>query len=377
MKNSLIASETVLSVPKPFSTDHRLNNFDFLRFLFASLVLFYHSFALLLGLSPRPAYLGERLAGLAGGGSVDFFFVISGFLVTASWRRVPRFRPYILKRVLRIYPAFILAMLFCAAVAGPLGADSISLYWHHFHFAKALAYLLLLPADVVGPDMALLFQHQPYPAVIDGSCWTLRYEFAMYLLVAVLSAAGLYRGRQGQGALLLFGLFFCCYAASQISRIPLLPARPIPLVGDLNSWLRLSTFFLSGMTYYFYRGRISASPKIFAASVAMLAAASFQPPWFGVLLPVLGSYALFYVAFQPKIKLHNFARYGDFSYGLYLFAFPIQQLLVRYFGAELTPYRLFLAAFPLTLLCAVFSWRFVEKPCLLLKTLSIRKPAKN
>lgn len=131
------------------------------------------------------------------------------------------------------------------------------------------------------------------------------------------------------------------------------------------------------MTYYCYRSCIPASSKLFAVSLAVLVAASFKPPWFEVLLPVLGSYALFYIAFHPGIRLHNFARYGDFSYGLYLFAFPIQQLLVRYFGAELTPYRLFLTAFPLTLLCAAFSWHFVEKPCLRLKTLLSRKQAKN
>lgn len=375
--NNFPVTSDASPVQPPLSADHRLNNFDFLRFLFASLVLFYHSFPLLLGVGQGQAYFGEGFAGLAGGGSVDFFFVISGFLVTASWVRTPSFRPYLTKRVLRIYPGFLLAMLFCAFVAGPLGADSASLYWHHFKIVKACAYLFLLPADVVGPDMALMFTHQPFPRVIDGSCWTLRCEFTMYLLVALLGAAGLYRLRQGRSVLVLFGLLFCVYAGGQISGHPFLPKKPIPWIGGPNEWVRLSTFFLSGMTYYCYRSRIPVSAKLCAAALVALVAASFKPPWFNVLLPVLGSYILFYIAFQPNIKLHNFARYGDFSYGLYLFAFPIQQLLVRYFGAELTPYRLFFAAFPLSLLCAAFSWHFVEKPCLRLKPLLSRKNAKN
>ena len=360
------SAETLLP-PQPLNADHRLNNFDFLRFVFASLVLFYHSFPLLLGVGHRHPYFGEGFATLAGGSSVDFFFVISGFLVSASWMRTPRFRPYITKRVLRIYPAFILAMVFCAFAAGPLGTDSVPLYWHHFKIPKALFYLFLLPADVVGPDMALMFTHQPFPQVIDGSCWTLRCEFTMYLLVALLGAVGLYRLRQGKGMLLVFGLFYCLYAGAQISGHSLFSAKPIPWIGNPNDWLRLSIFFLSGMTFYHYRSYLPVSRKLFAVSIAALMAASFKPQWFSALMPVFGTYTLFFIALSPVIKLHNFARYGDFSYGMYLYAFPIQQLLIRYFAPELNPYLLTLAGFPLSLLCAAISWHCVEKPSLMRK----------
>ncbi len=273
--------------------------------------------------------------------------------------------------MLRIYPAFILAMLFCAFVAGPLGADNAFLYWHHFKIVKALVYLFLLPADVVGPDMTLVFQHQAFTSVIDGSCWTLRCEFTMYLLVVVLGAAGLYRFRQGLGVLILFGLFFCFYTVSQVSSHPLLPSRQLPWITNPNVWMGLMTFFLSGMTYCFYRDRIPFSRSLLIISSAVLLITAFRPHWFNIAVPIFGSYILFFIAFDPRIKLQRFARYGDFSYGMYLFAFPIQQLLVRYFGSELTPYRLFFIAFPLSLICAVLSWHFVEKPCLRLKP---RKP---
>lgn len=359
--------------------DHRVNNFDFLRFLFASLVLFYHSFALLLGPGHRSVYPGEGLAGMAGGSSVNFFFVISGFLVTASWMRVPSFRPYLEKRILRIYPAFILVMAFCAFVAGPLGTDSVSLYWHHFKAAKALLYLFMLPADVVGPDMALMFPRQGYPEVIDGSCWTLRYEFGMYLLVAALGTTGLYRVWRSRGVLTLFSLMFCLFAAAQVSRHSLLPSRSVAFIGDLSQWLRLSTFFLSGMVFYFYRRFVPLSSTFLGVSLAVLVGTASRVSWFNALLPLFGSYLLFFVAFSPRIKLHDFARYGDFSYGIYLFSFPIQQLLIRYFGPELNPYWLFLAAFPVSLLCAALSWHCVEKPCLRLKTRMLKtwmlKPA--
>ena len=326
-----------------------------------------YCFPLLLGVGQCPTYFGEKFATLAGGTSVSFFFIISGFLVTTSWTRNPVFRQYFAKRVLRIYPAFILAMFFCAFVAGPLSADNASLYWHHFKIVKALIYLFLLPADVVGPDMTLVFQHQAFTSVIDGSCWTLRCEFTMYLMVVLLGVAGLYRFRQGLGVLILFGLFFCFHAVSQISLHPLLPSRQLPWIINPNVWMGLMTFFLSGMTYRFYRDRIPISRKLLAFSTAVLLVTAFNPHWFNIAVPIFGSYILFFIAFGPYIKLQRFARYGDFSYGMYLFAFPIQQLLVRYFASELTPYSLFFVAFPLSLLCAVMSWHFVEKPCLLLK----------
>ena len=227
--------------------------------------------------------------------------------------------------------------------------------------------MFLLPADVVGPDMALMFTHQPLPEVIDGSCWTLRCEFTMYLLAALLGAAGLYRLRQGRGIPVLFGVLFCLYAGTQISGHSLFSSRLLPWVGNPNEWLRLSTFFLSGMTYFCYQSRVPLSLKFFAFSIAVLIASAFKPSWFNALLPVFGSYALFFAALSPAVKLHHFARYGDFSYGMYLYAFPIQQLLVRYFAPDLNPYLLSAAAFFLSLLCAIASWHCVEKPSLMLK----------
>jgi len=349
------------------AADGRQNNFDFLRFLFAALVLFYHSFALLPADAPGRGGLVERVATLAGGGAVGFFFVISGFLVTMSRQRSRGAGPFLRKRALRIYPGFLLASLFCAFLVGPMAADSAAAYRHHFGLARFALYLPLLPADVVGPDMSHVFTRLPFRGVLDGSFWTLRYEFELYLLTALLGALGLFTRGRGLGVALLFGLLYGLYAVSQTTAVLVAPDRQIAWVGDPAQWLRLSTCFLSGMTFYLYRDRIPASPALFGLSLLALLAAGRWSGWFSAALPVFGSYALFFFAFQPRVRLQSFARSGDLSYGLYLYAFPVQQLLILHSPAALTPCALLAAAFPLSLACAALSWHLVERPCLALK----------
>ena len=346
------------------AAEGRRNNFDFLRFVLASLVLLYHCFALLPPGGPGRGGTAERAATLAGGAGVDFFFVISGFLVTMSRQRSPGVWPFLRRRALRIYPGFFLASAACALLVGPLGADSASLYWHHFRLLKFALYLFLLPADVVGPDVAHVFTRLPYPKVMDGSFWTLRYEFEMYLLTAALGAAGLLlRGREvWVGA--LFVLLYCLLAVSQVTSLMPVPAAELPWVGSPSAWLRLSACYLSGAAFCLYRDRVPSSPALLGLSLLVLLAAARRDEWFSAALPLFGSYALFSFAFQPRVRLQGLARWGDFSYGMYLYAFPIQQLLIQSAGAHLTPALLFAAAFPPTLACAAVSWHLVERPCL-------------
>lgn len=269
----------------------RRNNFDFLRFLMASLVLFYHCYPLLGGGAKFHSERIASVAGLAAGAAVDFFFIISGFLVTQSWQRTPQVQPFLWKRVLRIYPAFILVSLFCALVIGPLGAANAAEYFRHFHPLGFAAYMLL----VVEPFLPPVFLHVPYAGQVDGSFWTLRYEFQCYLSVLLLGLLGL-----------------------------------------------------------------------FAALVALGLGAIFSRYW-ELSVVTAGTYLLFWVAFRPILRLASFAKYGDFSYGVYLFAYPIQQTLICYIQPQLTPLRLFFLAFPLTLLLAAISWHCVEKPALRLR----------
>jgi peptidoglycan/LPS O-acetylase OafA/YrhL len=104
--------------------------------------------------------------------------------------------------------------------------------------------------------------------------------------------------------------------------------------------------------------------------LTLLAWVSREQVFFGLIFSLCVAYFTFYFSFHPKIRFQNFARFGDFSYGLYVFAFPIQQLLARYMVLR-DPYLNFLLSFPLVLGLAILSWHWVEKPALALKKVAL------
>jgi peptidoglycan/LPS O-acetylase OafA/YrhL len=343
------------------ASESRHNNFDFLRLLLATLVIYSHSFPLLLGARNRDILW--RITG----GQMDFgdvavnaFFVISGFLITGSWLRSRGWWDYLKKRMLRIYPGFAVASLFCTLVVGPLGAPQLS------------AYLSGLdPQRIIRHIATLTYPHQPgdvfigltYPT-LNGSMWTIRYEFWCYLLVAVCGLLGMFRWRAVALALASAALLaFAFQGYDVLNRAPDQGVTGLEqALGDYYHWPRFLAFFLVGMSFYLYRDVIPYTRKLFTLSLIVLAVSAWKGMAFA--LPVFGTYALFYVAFQPSLQLQRFTRKGDFSYGLYLYGFPVQQLLIFYGGKALSPHALFILAFVTTLGLAALSWHFVEKPFL-------------
>lgn len=349
-------------------SEGRDNNFDFLRFLLAVFVLFYHCYPILYGLAPRhgPA---ETVADICGGVAVPFFFVISGFLVTRSWLVDPRPLDFLQKRALRIYPGFLAASLFCALVVGPLGAADGAAYWHDFQPVKFARWALVL----VGPYIPTIFVSLPMAAGVNGSFWTLRYEGYCYLFVLALGLLGLFRRRAA--ILAAFLVLYALRAAQTLTGHVFFPDRELHLLGNLSAWSSLLLYFLAGMLLMLYRDVIPYSRALFLACLGALVLCGLGLGHWEVGLPVCGSYALLCLAFRRRLGVQRFARWGDFSYGLYLYAFPIQQLLVLFLGKRLSVPTLFLSAFLLTLGVAVLSWYAVERPCLRLKRRSSRAPA--
>lgn len=358
--------------------DTRRNNFDFLRFFLASLVIFSHSYLVLTPdgnqIEPlsRATYMKRNYGSLA----VVGFFAISGFLITQSWLRTPQMLDYFKKRVLRIYPGWTAALLVCVLVVAPLLRPHHELALHDWGTYGFLSQLLLHNMGLLKP--------LPGAGLPDGSTWTVPFEILCYALVAALGAPGLLRRRLWVFALAAALLLYVNSPALTLNQTfgPVVPGFQIPYFGNLQCLPLFVVCFLSGALFLLFRDRIPHSPWLLAASAALVGLTLFRLPLAGlffVILPTFGLYLLFYLAFLPLGNLYRWAKHGDLSYGVYLYAYPIQRLLIseQFRRYHLTPLTLFLLAWVLSCGAAVLSWRFVERPFLRRKPRSPLPPAEQ
>lgn len=334
----------------------RQNNFDFLRLFLAVLVIFSHSFPLTGGTeASEPLIRLTHGQTSLGGMAVGFFFLMSGFLVTGSWLNSSGAWDYLGKRIRRIYPGFVAAMLVEAVVVIPLAHGSVA---GRSSIVTFIADALRL-RDI---RQTGAFPNNPFPGVVNGSAWTLFYEFECYLIVLALGITGVLRK-----PILVVGLFLGSVVVSAAFGFLDLrfPVTPLTLaLGDPFYWGQFVPAYLAGVVAWLYRNRLRYTGTWAAASAAVLLASCAIPGAWQAALPFAGAYFLFWFAFDPSIRIHNAARFGDLSYGAYLYAFPVQQLLVMWTGKPLGPWRLFAMAAPLTLLVAAISWHAVERPFL-------------
>ncbi len=332
----------------------RRNNFDLLRFVAASFVIVSHTLALL-GFNIQP-WIGNMTIGNMG---VNIFFIISGFLITRSWESHPRTSAFLGKRILRIVPGLVGVTIFTAYVLGPI-------------FTK-----LPLKQYLLSPDtQAYLFNSAIFPihytlpnvfwdnlagGIVNGSIWTLPLEFLAYLGLLIAIYFGLLRTKLG----LLAQAAIIVVVSSAL--IILIRNPETLLFGIKILWLiKYGAFFMMGAVYYIHRDRIVLSDWRALAVTAILVASTFMFGQFLVML-ILLPYLIFYLAFLPNRHTENFGKYGDFSYGMYIYAWPVQQSIVALSGQKIGLLHMILIEFPAIIGLAAISWHLIEKPALKMK----------
>jgi peptidoglycan/LPS O-acetylase OafA/YrhL len=331
------------------------DNFLLLRFIAASMVIFGHAYAM----SGIPgaadfvarAHLGEGM--YSGSLAVDIFFVISGFLVTGSYLHRANLEVFLKSRALRVLPAYATCMILTAYVLGAIYTElPLAEYWTSPETGAYVMVNMQLGTDLVW-KLPGVFVHNPHPDVINGSIWTLPAEVRMYLWVAILGVLGILRIRWLANAtlatLVVVGIF----------RPDQLPLVPHP------TFIRLAAFFLAGGFCYINRSWIPISDWLLLALVAMAFAVrhTFASAWLVGAIIVYGS---LWFAYRPDFHLFN--RAGDYSYGLYLWGFPVEQAVAHWFAISTSPLLIFSFSLPLTLAIAALSWHLIEKPALRFKT---------
>ncbi|WP_404711600.1 acyltransferase family protein [Sphingomonas sp. MMS24-J13] len=347
-----------LLVPADTATLRR-NNFDAIRLTMALLVVWSHSFALWFG-DERDEWLSRLTAGVYNSGNIGVlaFFAISGFLITLSWERSAGAIAYLKRRVLRIYPGYLVAITLCSLVIVPAFSS------RHFGY--------LTPAEWRGMVGNLLLRNYIIPSdafhgsAVNGSLWSIPYEFWCYLGVLALGMAGLIRWRAIYPLLAVAVILVRAWLDMTGRR----PAGGMlePIIGFAYFWFNVLPPFLLGGAAWLFRDRLPRSGWLAMALIVATIAVSHLPladPLRTVitrtLLPPTLVYGVLYLAFEPRIPAHGAASFGDFSYGCYLYAFPIQRMLAASLKGVIPFWSFVLLAMLLSLTAGVASWYLVER----------------
>ncbi len=343
--------------PIPQSTERPANGIGALRLLFASLVIISHSYAMLDDSDVREPLHRIFHTYSLGAVAVDGFFLISGYLITASFVSSATIVDYFRKRILRIYPAFVVSSLLCVFVVAPLGGAVIKAL-DAGDWARLGYRLVMLKAPVVSGAFAGLAE----PA-LNGSAWTISYEFRCYILAALLGVIGLYKRPR---------IFVALTLAVIVAEIALgwpdhdikAPGWFEAALGDPRQDARLLGAFMAGACFWLYRKALPLKGLYAAVAAVLLCGLMFSPHFAQPALVLLGGYALFWVSFKARWKpLLTINVRQDISYGTYLYAWPIGILLVWFWRTIPAPALILLTTAGALILGAI-SWYAIEQPAL-------------
>lgn len=333
------------------------NNFDFLRFFAASAVVIGHCYWLSGQGEVEPVRLftgSMDTADIA----VNLFFVMSGFLIAASWINSRSTLDFAAKRALRIFPALAISTLLTTFVVGPLATGlSLGEYLLNSQTVRYLSNMALITQF----HLPGVFADNPFPNTVNGSVWTLPYEVLMYTTLLLL---GLFK---------LFGRIAVLLVPLALILIHFHLAPSLGLESDiLRKTTRLGMFFFLGSALYLYRTSLPWNWKVALTLLALTLLSARTELWFYFHVLTL-PYLTIYLAHLKIFRLSRFGRYGDFSYGIYIYSFPLQQLLMHWLGPQL-PLPAFMAlSLTVSIIIAAVSWHLIESPSLHLKRFIPRK----
>lgn len=336
----------------------RENNFRIIRHSAAVAVILSHSFVLTLGIEnlgrePLKAATGISFAEIA----VNIFFVVSGFLVAQSIMSRRSLVAYAISRILRIYPALITVVCLTAFVLGPI-LTTLPLA-EYFGAKSVYGYVVYNSAALhpLGMRFSLpgVFEDHPYPGVVNASLWTLPWEVWMYIVLALLFLTRLLRPR---------GRFVILWSGVMVVHLVIAFGLFEPSAGIAIA-VRFLSYFFTGSLFFICRDRLrlTTGRQIIFTTVFVLWALVLRND---ALLPFFLAHTTLFLSLYPPLVARRFCDGPDLSYGVYLYAYPVQQVLVSLMGRH-DPYLNAALSLALTLPLAALSWYLVEKPALGLK----------
>ena len=338
--------------------DFKNNAFDFVRLFLSLMVVFSHSLWIGFGKLEFTIPAKDMQA------QVDFgqiavygFFAISGFLIANSWIRSSGIVDFIQKRIFRLFPAFWVCIFISAAFFAPLyfvlsgktivtyfsvnGLNSYRYFWTNI--------LLEIRQENIGNTLDLVFRK-----ITNGPLWSLIFEFRAYILLAILGVLGIFKNK----FLIILPFLFFWFSHYNVVFDPVYRTWFETWVGDYKIAVLFSYFF-AGATFLVWKDKIIMDWKIFTVALLSL--------WwvvtinrFALVAPLAMTYVTLYLA--ATLPIRNLSKkIGDWSYGIYIYSWPIQNLLFLMGVAKLGLWPYTFISMTLSCGAGYLSWHLVEK----------------
>jgi peptidoglycan/LPS O-acetylase OafA/YrhL len=334
-------------------TGNRPSGFDYLRIILAIAVVCQHSLNTTFGLPRTMELLETTPLRIPFALILPMFFALSGFLVTGSLLRSKSLVSFIGLRCFRIIPALAVEVVISALVIGPI-LTTFSLH-DYFSDRKFASYFLNVVGDI-HYFLPGIFLTNPWPAVVNAQLWTIPFELQCYLAISLLAIVGFAFSPR---AMMIF------LALGQVALFAYVLIRNPQATAVVRGPL-LVVSFLFGCGFFLCRDKIPYNGMLALLSCALcLPALYFRYGDFFVSAPA--TYLTCYIGLSNP-KKSTFLQSGDYSYGVYLYGFPIQQVFASIGDAAHYWWLNIIVCVPASLLVAVGSWHLVEKHALKART---------
>jgi len=343
--------------------NNRDNNFNLIRFLAAALVIYSHSFALTLGrghIDPLKDMLGMTWGYIA----VDVFFVTSGFLIAGSYFVRNNLFVFFWSRALRIFPALIVAIFACVFLFGLFFTTLSPL---EFITDQRTGEFLLknmtlfLDVEYFLPGV---FESNPYDKTVNGSLWTLPYELKMYVLLAVILSVIKFVKKSSN--YMDFKYYLLILGVGSVFVNFCIHFEWLIVSRFVEDFTRLFSMFFIGASFLVWRDSIRLSSGVFIVMSLVMILSTMNKDMFYISYCLFLPYMVFYLAYVPSGHIRKFNKTGDYSYGLYIYGFPVQQSVAALLpGVSIL--MMVILSFFVALIFSMLSWHLVEKKCLKLK----------
>lgn len=346
--------------------DYKNNSFTILSIIASLLIIYFHSYDLFYGREHKISdifttiFVGENLGSVI----VAMFFTVSGFMITNSIRNSKNMKQYLYKRVKKIYPPLIFCLVVCACVIAPIISTipkieflkNISLYYHYI-----LDNILMFKNTVYG--IADVFLNNPYPVAINGSIWTLKHQIFMYLLIIPLFYLYFKNGKEKRDNykyfFILIFIITCISYTGYYDNIITSISKRFNFIGILvegKMLIRLIYYFCVGIFFNLYSDYIIYNKKNLIISCLILILTIRNQLFSYVCMLLIPYFTFFLGTIKNKISIH------DYSYQIYIWGFPVQQLVMYYLNGKINIYVYILICIITTFFVGVICYYITEYP---------------